>query len=357
MSSNNLTVRDPVKSYTSRRSTSSLSASLSSSALSSKSQPSTFVIEIGNRLTRFGIAGEQAPRQVFRTEFTDISHPTRSIPLYDPTREPNEQERILTSFFKEITLGKMLKNPMNSRFIIVDNLFSTSEFRNLFARVLFKNKTLEVASISFVPAPLMHMVTMNAKTALLIDTGINECLLYPVFDRVVLFQQFDATPCSTAAVERKIKELMKLHGRVQTIDGSERELNEADWKLFDKLRCTEDICYRFCFATTRERIFEMQDNQDFKFAPSVKLSFGTEFLVVPGIVRETAVEVVFAYDQDSRSIPQIIIEFIDRASIEVKKQYLGSLLFVGGLSHMKGFLSRIREELEFLLGVDRKSVV
>jgi actin-related protein len=33
----------------------------------------------------------------------------------------------------------------------------------------------------------------------------------------------------------------------------------------------------------------------------------------------------------------------------MKKQFLSSILFVGGLSNMKGFLSRVREELEFLL--------
>jgi hypothetical protein len=147
----------------------------------------------------------------------------------------------------------MIKSSANSRFFIVDTLFLTSDFRDMCARVLFKTKSLEAAAVSFVPAPLMNLITINANTALLLDTGINECLLYPVFDRVVVYQEFDATSSSTAAVEREIRELMVKHGRVIGLDGTERQMTEEDLKLFDELRCAEDICYRFCFATTRER--------------------------------------------------------------------------------------------------------
>ncbi|KAI6175884.1 hypothetical protein M3Y97_00738400 [Aphelenchoides bicaudatus] len=337
MSSNTL------QAYTSRRSLSSVGAS------SSKGQPNVFVIEIGTRLTRIGIAGEHAPRQVFRTQFIDPIRPTKMKTLYDPNRDIDEQERILTTFFKELTLGKLIKNSSNSRFFIVDNLFLTSDFRDMCARVLFRTKSLEVHAISFVPGPLMSLITMNASMALLLDTGINECLLYPVFDRFVVYQDFDATPNSTAAVEGRIRELITEHGRVIGVDGKERQLNDDDLKLFDKLNCAEDICYRFCFATTRERSLENQKGAELKRVPSVKVSFGFEILVVPGVVREFAADVVFKHDHDLRSIPQLIVEFIDNASIETKTQYLSNLMFVGGLSNMRGFLKRVHEELCFLL--------
>lgn len=132
------------------------------------------------------------------------------------------------------------------------------------AQVLFKTKVLDAFAVSFVPGPLMHLVAMNADVALLVDTGVNECLLYPIFDRVVLYQEFDATPCSTAAVERKIRELMTEHGKVMTADESERSMTENDLKLFDALDCAEDICYRFCFATTRDRSIKFQQKGKFR---------------------------------------------------------------------------------------------
>lgn len=158
----------------------------------------------------------------------------------------------------------MIKSPRNSRFFIVDNLFLTSDFRDMCARVLFKTKSLDAFAVSFVPGPLMNLVTMNANTALLLDTGINECLLYPIFDRVVLYHEFDATSSSTAAVESKIRELMVKHGRVIGLDGTEHQMSEADLELFDKLHCAEDICYRFCFATTRERSLAYQQEGKFE---------------------------------------------------------------------------------------------
>lgn len=212
------------------------------------------------------------PRHVFKTEFIHQSLPNLKSQLYDPKRDINEQEQIFISFFKEVIFGfvtllfsqksdvfrKLTKSPNDSRFIIVDSLFSTAAYRTVFARALFKTRILNASAISFVPAPLMHLVALNIKTALVIDTGINETLLYPVFDRVVCYPEFDATPCSTAEVEKRIKILMKEHGRVQSIDGSERELNSNDWALFNKLNYASDICHRFCFATTRERSLQIQ---------------------------------------------------------------------------------------------------
>lgn len=142
----------------------------------------------------------------------------------------------------------------------------TSDFRDMCARVLFRIKSLEVYAVSFVPAPLMNLVTMNANTALLLDTGIKECQLYPIFDRFVLYQEFDATPSSTAAVESQIRELMAKHGRVVGADGTERQMNDADLRLFDKLHFAEDICYRFCFTTTRERSVARQQEGECKYS-------------------------------------------------------------------------------------------
>jgi hypothetical protein len=59
------------------------------------------------------------------------------------------------------------------------------------------------------------------------------------------------------AVEKQVKDLVKKHGRVFRND-CESELNDEDWKLFDKLRCAEEICYQFCFATTHERLEQME---------------------------------------------------------------------------------------------------
>ncbi|KAI6217573.1 hypothetical protein M3Y99_01762000 [Aphelenchoides fujianensis] len=204
----------------------------------------------------------------------------------------------------------------------------------------------------------MHAIAHNVDTCLLIDTGVTETQLFPIVDRLLLLLDFAATPCSTSTVEARIEELMLEHGRVVEHDGAERTLTAHDLELFKRLRAAEDICHRFCFATTRERGLKLQEHFEDQTAeietppPAVKLTFGNEMLLVPGIVREGAAEVVFTHNQDIPSIPQLVANFIDRAAIDTKHMYAENLLFVGGLAQMPGFLARVRAELRFLFAND-----
>ncbi|KAI6236475.1 BMA-ARP-11, isoform a [Aphelenchoides besseyi] len=334
-------------------------SSLSSAATATTKQANTLVIEIGTRFTRIGFTEEFAPREIFRTHYVNPLRPWTSLPLYDPQRDADEQNRIFCAFFRDIFMRKTLKNPSICRVIFVVNPFSTDAYRNGLIRALTKHPSLLPASISFTHSPLMHLIAFNRETALLIDTGVDETQLYPIVDQfLMLTNGFAATPISTSTVEKRIEDLMTIYGRVAEANGNERELTTDDLALFKRLQCAEDICYRFCFATTRERGLQLQehffdDSIEIQTPPpSVKIPFGKEMLVVPGIVREGAAESLFTHDSDIPSIPQLVANFIDQTEIDLKRKYAENLLFVGGLSQMKGFLARIRSELLFLFEDD-----
>ncbi|KAI6187124.1 hypothetical protein M3Y98_00208300 [Aphelenchoides besseyi] len=347
-------------------------SSLSSAATATKKQANTLVIEIGTRFTRIGFTEEFAPREIFRTQYVNPLRPWASLPLYDPQRDPDEQNRIFCDFFKDIFMRRALQNPSICRVIFVENPFSTDVYRNGLIRALTKHPSLLPASIYFTHSPLMHLIAFNRETALLIDTGVNETQLYPIVDQfLMLTNGFAATPSSTSTVEKRIEDLMAIYGRVVEPNGDERELTPDDLALFKRLKCAEDICYRFCFVTTHERGLKLQEHCKFTFydflrwfsvvdnsyeiqtpPPSVKIPFGNKILVVPGIVREGAAESLFTHDYDIPSIPQLVANFIDQTEIDLKRKYAENLLFVGGLSQMKGFLTRIRSELLFLFEND-----
>ena len=89
-----------------------------SMALQAMTQPKidnrpAVVIEIGTRLTRIGIAGEFAPREIFRTQWLDPMDgpPTkqpRAQPVFDRRRTEREQQEVLVKFLKNIVFRKLL---------------------------------------------------------------------------------------------------------------------------------------------------------------------------------------------------------------------------------------------------------
>lgn len=233
----------------------------------------------------------------------------------------------------------------------MESLLCPTELRNALAKALFEAPFLSAGSVAFVPSHLMCTLPFNTRTALVVDVGVQETVLFPVSmqmpaescthesrapnfkvtEGVVMLNQWESTPVSTLAVEESIKSLMLRKGQVRTSDNTLRSFSDADVPLFDKLRMAEDICSRFCFATTRTRGLLLQanmldDSQPIETPPpDFELAFGTEMLIVPGYVRynarirsstfqmcfrEAAAECLFQRDSDSPSVPEAISKCI-----------------------------------------------
>ncbi|KAH7731073.1 actin [Aphelenchoides avenae] len=345
--------------YASRRSTdiprrtlSSLStSSVASSKFSSKKVDSRppIVIEIGTRLTRVGFAGEYVPREIFRSEYADSRQ--APLPLWDKARRPEEQHVILVKFLKDIMFKKLLSTSSGRQVVVVESLLCPTESRNALAKALFEAPALSAGSIAFVPSHLMCTLPFNTKNALVVDVGAHETVLLPVSEGVVMLSNWECTPASTLAVEDAVTSLMLKKGRVRIQDGSLRPFAVSDLQLFRKLCLAEDICFRFCFVTTRQRGLRLQANLIDDSAPidepppDVEVTFGTEMLVIPGYIREVAAECLFERVPDSASLPEAILKCVQRLPIDLRRSFLRNLLLTGGMSRMKGLLSRLKSEL------------
>ncbi|CAD5226776.1 unnamed protein product [Bursaphelenchus xylophilus] len=329
-------LEEPTAKYTSRRSTSSLTNTSQKAHV-----VNVIVIEVGERLTRIGFAGEFCPREIFKTEYVDSLRPSITHKLIDKNRDPESQNKIIGNFFKDITLRRLMKSANGLNVVIVDNLLSSYEFRDACGRALFENPSLGAAGVCYVPSPLMQLVSYNVKTALVVDLGIKEALVTPVYERVVMGVNSKVTTLSTLVAEKKVRGLMRKMGRVRNIDGDLRELSEEDMIVFDKKGLAEDILFRFCFATKRERGLKIQEkglDPDCEIdppPPDVKIPYGSEYMVIPGLIREAAAEVLFITTEDGLSLQDTIIECIRGLNIDLKRPMLNGILVVGGLSMMK----------------------
>uniref|UniRef100_A0A914ZJ35 Actin-related protein 10 n=1 Tax=Parascaris univalens TaxID=6257 RepID=A0A914ZJ35_PARUN len=335
-----------------RRSASSLSASSArfdafALGLSGADNRQPVVIEIGSKLTKVGYAGEFLPRAIIRTELIDGS----PVPcqLFESTVSIDEQYHILVKFLKQLFFRNLLTVAKDRRIVIVESVLEPTRRREMLARALFE--ALDAPSVLFAPSHLLATFPFATSNALVIDIGFKEAVVIPILEGVTVLNNWEASSLGAERLERRACELLHKYGKVMQIDGSERQLTEEDDVLLVKNRILEDIVVRFCFATKMERGLRIQAanysiESDIPSPPcDVRLPFGNEMLVVPGAIREWTAEVLFEYDDDGRSIPQLILDSVFRSPIDSRRILLNSLILVGGPTLLKGFYARLRDEL------------
>lgn len=336
------------------------------------------VIEIGNRLTRIGFAGDFVPLEIFRTEWLDPIETTgRTIPSPIFCRDWTEQEQYerLVKFLRNIVFRKLINSVCSRRVVIVESLLTPTWQRQALAHALFDCASLAPHSILFAPSHLLCSFPFNAKTCIVLDLGANEAVLFPIVEGILMLHNWEtSTNACASALELEAMRLMLKFGRVRRHPAivlescDEREGNdeapdnsddgrpfaECDLALADSMRLWEDLVFRFCFVTTAARGRRLQAhlaNPDSPFinrpVPPVQLQFGFELLYIPGIVREAVAELLFTHSDESgcRSVPQLILDCISRVSIDLRRVLLQNLLIVGGISRLPGFLARLKTEL------------
>lgn len=339
------------------------------------------IIEIGTRLTRIGYAGEYVPREIFRTEWLDLLQgPSDKLcpqPVFDRRYTEHEQYEMLVKFLKDIVFRKLVTSICSRRIVLVESLLTPSWKRQALAHAFFDCPSLGPHSILFAPSHLLCSFPFNAHTCLVLDMGADEAVSFPIAEGILMLNQWETSSVvSASALEQNVKRLMLRYGRVsrrsismqerdakncedvssddKIDDQNSRKFNERDLELAESMRLWEDIVVRYCFVTTAARgrrlqahLSDPESNAYERPVSAVELQFGSELLNVPGIVREGAAELLFMKSDEAgtRSVAQMLLDCIAKASIDLRRELLKNLLIIGGISRLPGFLSRLRTEL------------
>ena len=84
--------------------------------------------------------------------------------------------------------------------------------------------------------------------------------------------------------------------------------------------------------------------------PSQATGTGQATLRIPGWVRERAAEVLFDRgDVDEGSVVELILEVLLRVPVDLRRTLAGSILVVGGTAMLPGFITRLQNELVYVL--------
>lgn len=234
-------------------------------------------------------------------------------------------------FFKHL-----LVSPKDRKIVLVESALCPTEIREVFAKVLFRH--FDVASILFVPTHLVILSTLAIDTALVVDLGFKETTAIPVFSGVQILNAWQAQPLAAEAVHAEVR----------------RQLTEsgiAAEKLSDEI--VEEIKAQLCFVTTRERAQKYLDGSEIRPPPDVDYPIhGEEIIRIPGKVRETVFEVLFADDNDHLSLPYILLNAVKLCTMDTRKQLLGNVVLVGGTAMAEGLAFRLQQEIKVLLQTD-----
>lgn len=246
-------------------------------------------------------------------------------------------------------------NPKDRRVIVVESVFTPSKFRKLLAAVLFKR--FSIPSLTFLPGHLVSLITLAVKTCLVVDIGYTECAVIPVMEGITALESAQFATLGAQAIHNRIIDGLQANGcKVidQRFDGSD----EKPVSQVDKLPL-EDIKIRCCFVAPFKRRSVLKENALQPETPvegsppPVKYAVdGSRSIDIPGIVRESAFEVLFEDNGHDPSVPKMILDALLLCPLDWRRQLANNLLLIGGTVMATGFKHRLNEELKHLLTTD-----
>lgn len=173
--------------------------------------------------------------------------------------------------------------------------------------------------------------TLAVETALVVDLGYKEATILPVYSGVQVLRAWQAQPIAAEAVHAEITRQLLENGVSSDL-------------LTDET--IEDIKVRTCFVTTYERAQSYKTEQPPSPAPDVDYPImGKEIITIPGVLRETAFEVLFPEDNDRLGLPFIILDAICACPLDMRKQLIENIVLVGGTAMATGLRARLKEEI------------
>jgi len=317
------------------------------------SEKHAVVLDIGADTTKCGYAGDVTPRCMIPSKVGDT--------WVHSAKDPDKLYALLVDFVHHLYFKWLLVNPKDRRVVIVENLLGVSLFKNTIAKVLFNH--YEVSSILFVPSHLVSLFSLGINTGLVLDVGHQEATVLPVYEGVPILSSWQAHNSAGHAVQEAVKADLICRGKVasDTSDDASKDIGDYVDSITDEL--VRDITLKCCFITNITRGKHLQEMMESKSdtenkisnpAPVVKYPLsGAMFLRVDGVTREGCAELLWSFDNDCISVASIILEAISCSPVDCRKQLADNLIIIGGTSMMKGFYSRLNQELLSLLATPK----
>ncbi|KAK6044498.1 Actin, partial [Cooperia oncophora] len=288
-------------------------------------------------LFRVGYAGDFVPRAIIHSQFLEESIYESGDTISDRPQASQPTLSRMVKFFRNIFNSYLLTMPRERRVVIVESLLTPTQFRETVCEALLE--VLNVPSVLFIPSHLAATFPFNTEYALVVDVGYVETLAVPIAESVTMLSCWELSNVGAMRLEDRVRELLKVHGRVDSGDGV-RELKEDDWKIIEDSNIRSG--FKYCAKTYARAVLlflpvPFEREHGLPPVKSAKVPLGAEFLIIPGFVREAACEVFFERSNEDPSIAQMIHMLVERCHWIFRKLMFESILLTGGPTLIPGF--------------------
>uniref|UniRef100_A0A672L1U0 Actin related protein 10 n=1 Tax=Sinocyclocheilus grahami TaxID=75366 RepID=A0A672L1U0_SINGR len=294
------------------------------------------VVDLGAAYTKCGFAGETGPRFIIPSEVKRAGSP-EAVRVVQYNINTEELYSILKEFVHLLYFRHLLVNPRDRRVVIVESVLCPSHFRETLSRVFFKH--FEVPSVLFAPSHLMSVMTLGIQSALVMDCGYTETLIY---EGVPILSVWEALPMGGKAIHRELHSLLSEQCTLDTDSGTGLSLPTVISKTdthpshHTVLEPCALVCVYFSVSPAPP--------QDVEYPLD-----GQKILYVKGSIRDSVAEMLFEQDNEEKSIATLLLDTLVKCPIDTRKVLSENLVIIGGTAMLPGFLHRLLTEIRSLV--------
>uniref|UniRef100_A0A671MIS4 Actin-related protein 10-like n=1 Tax=Sinocyclocheilus anshuiensis TaxID=1608454 RepID=A0A671MIS4_9TELE len=270
--------------------------------LGSGGEKTAVVVDLGAAYTKCGFAGETGPRFVIPSEIKRAGSP-EVVRVVQYNINTEELYSILKEFVHLLYFRHLLVNPRDRRVVIVESILCPSHFRETLSRVFFKH--FEVPSVMFAPSHLMSVMTLGIQSALVMDCGYTETLIY---EGIPILSAWEALPMGGKAIHRELHSLLSEQCTLDTDSSAGLSLPTVVSSIPEEV--VEDIKVRTCFVSDLQRGMKIQEAK---------------------------------FNMDGSA------EVREHCPVDTRKVLSENLVIIGGTAMLPGFLHRLLAEIRSLV--------
>ncbi|KAJ5075907.1 actin-related protein [Anaeramoeba ignava] len=320
------------------------------------SEKTIIVIEFGSYFIKCGFAGDSSPRYFIKLNSINPETKEKLFPL-KKTNQITEQSwiHLVNKGLNLVFLKYLQVNTKDIVVIICDDV--------LFPFVLFA------------PNPFLTLIPYKKKDGLIIDCGRSETRIIPVYEGVPLYSNLYYTELGMIDIIQNLRELLILNleeksqitkEMIQEIDDETLEdiiskivfirgkyekinpnqkINKKQNELIKKLQIEKK-------PKENQKEMEKLEIEDIKIP--IRIKEKNYNLIIKGKIRGKISDILFEGKEENEfeSIIDIFIECLKSCNCDVRASVSQNIILCGGTSMIPGFLSRLREEVDFKLDND-----
>jgi len=285
------------------------------------------VIDIGQRYTKVGFAGEAQPRTVFPTNFKLGKKTVQITSGMQPLDEENWIS-ILEPFFRNIYYQLLQVNPAERPVLILENRFWPYVFKDALAKVLFGKKyKFGAPSLLFLSMEAVPIYATGKENGLVIDVGYTETRISPIAHGFPLQGAYQTGTVGMKDVQKKFK----------------ADLTDANMDFMT----LENMIIRTCVVQGRGDDSKLSDVH-YPFMPVTRISSISEkkVLPIPASVRSNSTEALFGDNRpEAYNIAHLILDCLLKCDADQRALVISNMILCGGTTHLPGFGYRLVQEM------------